>query len=285
MKITAVICSRNDNYGGNLNGRATFCLNSMVETFDEIFYIDWNSPTQSLLYEIWPNLLKTGKIKHIQITPEVAEVMTKYDPDAQKCCEVLARNIGLRRASGDWIVSTNIDIIAPKRELIEERIQNQLSKNTFYTISRRSVELEKLVPIGYLNVKEVREYLYTTITEERRYFEKVREGDDYSIINCCGDFQIAHRDIWNEIRGFEEHLIYPLFADTNVQKKAVMHGFELKALFDIPFFHIHHPINAGGFGTVNKKGNDAYKAIIGAGKTENPDTWGFSDVEIEYEVV
>ena len=30
--------------------------------------------------------------------------------------------------------------------------------------------------------------------------------------------------------------------------------------------------------------NDQYRAVIYQNKTENPDTWGFSDVEIEYEV-
>lgn len=284
MKLSAVICSRNDNYGGNLIERSTFCLNSMVDTFDEVWYIDWNSDTQSLLYEIWPNLLKVGKIRHIVIPPETAQVMTRFDPDAQKCCEVLARNIGIRRATGAWIISTNIDIIAPKREIIDKKIET-LNNKTFYTVSRRSVTVEEILPMGYENINNVRDFLYETITEERRYFEKVREGDDYSIINCCGDFQMAHRDIWYEIRSFEESLIYPLYADTNIQKKAVMHGFDLKALFDIPFFHIHHPVNAGGFGTVNKKGNDPVKAILNAGKTENDITWGFCDVEIEYEVI
>ena len=42
MKISAVIVSRNDNYGGYLNERATYCLNSAIDTYDEIFYIDWN---------------------------------------------------------------------------------------------------------------------------------------------------------------------------------------------------------------------------------------------------
>jgi hypothetical protein len=284
MKLSAVICSRNDNYGGNLIERSTFCLNSMVDTFDEVWYIDWNSDTQSLLYEIWPNLTKIGKINHIVIPPETVEIMTMYDPNAQKCCEVLARNIGLRRATGDWIISTNIDIIAPKREILEERI-TQLDAKTFYTVSRRSVYVEQIIPLGYQNIQTVRDFLYKTITDERRIFERVQQGDDYSIINCCGDFQMAHKNVWHEIRGFEQHLIYPLFADTNIQKKAVMHEFGLHALFDIPFFHIHHPVNAGGYGTVNKKGNDANIAIRNAGKTINPDTWGFSDVEIEYEVV
>ena len=47
MKTTAVIVSRNDNYGGNLIERSTYCINSSIETYDEVIYVDWNSPTHS----------------------------------------------------------------------------------------------------------------------------------------------------------------------------------------------------------------------------------------------
>ena len=43
MKISAVIVSRNDGYGGHLNERATYCFNSAIDTYDEVIYVDWNS--------------------------------------------------------------------------------------------------------------------------------------------------------------------------------------------------------------------------------------------------
>ena len=36
MKISAVIISRNDNYGGYLNERATYAINSAINTYDEV---------------------------------------------------------------------------------------------------------------------------------------------------------------------------------------------------------------------------------------------------------
>ena len=42
MKLSAVVVTRNDNYGGNLNERATYCLNSLINTFDEVILVDWN---------------------------------------------------------------------------------------------------------------------------------------------------------------------------------------------------------------------------------------------------
>jgi len=95
--------------------------------------------------------------------------------------------------------------------------------------------------------------------------------------------------VWESIRGFEEVLIYPLYADTNVQKKAVKHGFGLKAIYNPPMFHINHGSKGWGGGGiadgVNKVGNDIYRAIVNQNQTENLDTWGFSTVEIEYEVI
>ena len=114
MKISAVIISRNDNYGGHLNERAIYAINSAINTYDEVIYVDWNSPTHSLLWDIKDNLQLKGNLKHFIIPPDIAKVLTNYDEHAQVCCEVLARNIGIRRAKGDHIVSTNIDIIHPK---------------------------------------------------------------------------------------------------------------------------------------------------------------------------
>jgi len=291
MKLTAVVVARNDNYGGDLNDRATYCLNSLIDTFDEVILVDWNSPdNHPLLWDIKDNIQGKGNLKHIVITPEVASMLTNNDPHAQVCSEVLGRNIGIRRASGDYIVSTNIDVIAPRRDELEATIKNDLNDNTFYTISRRHTEWKDIEAFHggerkYGEWRELREHLIEN-SEERKYEETVVEGDNYSIINCCGDFQLAHKNIWNEIRGFEEELIYVLYSDTNVQKKAIKHGFDLKAIYSPALFHIYHGKGGGGFlDGINRKVNDMYRAVTAQEKTENADTWGFEPIEIEYEVL
>ena len=104
--------------------------------------------------------------------------------------------------------------------------------------------------------------------------------------DLCGDFQLANKKIWHDLRGMEEDLIYALYADTNVQKKSVMHGYKLKAIYNPAFFHINHGRGGGGFLTgVNRKANDMYRAIINQNKTQNKETWGFGDIEIEQEIL
>lgn len=289
MKVTAVIVSRNDNYGGHLNERATYAINSAIGTYDEVIYVDWNSETHSLLWDIKDNLQLKGNLKHFVIPPKAASQLTNYDSNAQKCCEVLARNIGLRRAEGDWKVSTNIDIIHPSRESLESAINN-LNKDTFYTISRRHADWKMIKEFHGGDMKfedwaPLRDHL-TENSEERHFDEKTVSGDDYSIINCCGDYQIASKEVWNDIRGMEEDLIYSLYADTNVQKKAVMHGFGLKALYEPALFHIEHGKGGGGFlDGINKVTNNPHRAILNQNKTQNSEEWGFSDIDIEYEVL
>jgi hypothetical protein len=286
MKISAVIVSRNDNYGGHLNERASYCLQSSIDTYDEVIYVDWNSPTKSLLYDISKNINFKGNLKHIVISPEIASILTTYDPYASVCCEVLGRNIGIRRATGDYIVSTNIDIIAPKRNKLEEIIST-LEPNTFYTFSRRNTNIPEILNFHgndefmYQDYDKLREYL---ITENKQPLEAI--NDNCSLINCCGDFQIAPKEIWNHVKGFEEELVYSMYSDSNVHKKAMYYGYNVKALFDLEFYHIDHGKGGGGFlDGINKKSNDPYKALISQQESTNPDTWGFSDIEIEYETL
>lgn len=291
MKISAVIVSRNDNYGGHLNERAIYAINSAIDSFDEVFYIDWNSENHSLLYDIENNLQFKGNLKHIVITPEIASMFTSYDPHAQKCCEVLARNIGIRRATGDYIVSTNIDIIQPKREDILKVIEEK-GPDSFTTISRREVEWDYIKEFqggdyNFANWSAFRDDAYKTSVPRDASNIDTTPNDEYSLINCCGDFQLASKKVWYDIKGFEESLIYPLFADTNVQKKAKVLGYSLSGQYSPPLFHINHGSRGwggGGFADgINKKQNDINRAIHDIQESLNKDSWGFSDIDIEYE--
>ena len=61
-------------------------------------------------------------------------------------------------------------------------------------------------------------------------------GDPWSLVICCGDYQVAHRDLWHKMRGFEESMIYRNFADTNLMKKGSIYGKISK--LKLPIFHL-----------------------------------------------
>ena len=283
MKTAALLYVRNDGY--KEDDRVVVCLSSMLDTFDEVILLDWNSPEgkNPLLWNIKDKLPKTGRLKHYVIPPYAATALTYEDPHAQACTQVISSNIMLRRCDADWMVSATIDIIAPKRELLVDFL-NKADQNTFYTFSRRDFEIEDLKKFGFDKWKEYRDYLDDTSTP--RYFPaRVTPNDDYSIINCCGDFQLAHKSVWDKIKGYEEQMIYACFQDTNIQKKAVLNGCGLEAVYDVPLYHMSHVgMTNDGSSPSKQYYNDAWDWVENFTESENRDNWGYADIDIEFEI-
>lgn len=270
MTITAVIISRNDNYGGHLNHRSALCLINFIERYDEVIYVDWNSENRSLLEEIRSLVPKKGKLKHIVVTKQMIESFGLGLSNIQ-IVEVLARNIGIRLATSDFIVSTNIDIIADRPNL------TSLDYDTLYVAPRRDVEPHEFLRVQ--NHKDFGDYLITNFQnylakpDANRIPEDV--GDPWSTVVCCGDYQLAHKNLWYKMKGFEESMIYRNFADSNLMKKGAMCGVISK--LDLPVFHMNHYGHGDGSGGVTSS-NDKYKYIQNFQQTENSENWG----KVEY---
>jgi len=262
MKIASVVVNRNDGYKDFERGLIHF--KSMIKSFDEVNYIDWNSNYGSFIWEIENKLPKKNKIKHYCIPEEVVNKLI-FDQNAQKCNEAISRNIAIRRTDADWIISTNLDIIPPTRKELKALIKN-LDKNTFYTISRR--EAPKDIIYNSKNEKELRESLRTI--PARHFPARVTPNDNYSLINCCGDFQIAHRDVWNNIKVYEpalyhmEHGAYFTKADGT---------------------RVHDSENEGAYKGESQAYNDAFTWVENFQSTKNISDWGLSHLDIEVEVI
>ena len=288
-KTAVIVFGRNDGY--KEKERFAIHLTTMLETFDEVIYIDWNSPTHSFLYEVLDMIPKTGRLKHFAIPPEYAKMLSNNDEKAQICNSVLSFNLGLRRTDAEWIVLSTTDIIPPTKEVLHKFI-SQANKNSFYTFSRRDIEYDNVIA-NLDNLDEYRKTLDKTI--EPRYFPtKVTPNDEYSIFNCCGDFQLAPKNLWYKLRGYEEPMLYACFVDTNVQKKSVLYGFNLVPVYDVPLYHMSHKgMGNDGASPSKQYYNDAWQWVEYFDKYEehghnmfsrNEDTWGYSNVEIEFEI-
>lgn len=280
MKISVVLCGRNDNYGGFLNERATYSINSIIEQVDEVIYVDWNGEDKPLTDVI--NIKDRSKLKLIVVSPkDCKELMGQENyTKGQKMCEVLARNIGLRRATGDIIISSNIDIIFPKRYLIEHLITTS-NENEMITLTKHDVNLQELdkqfhgnldvelLPViyGLNSIKERIMSPYLKINKEmiEQYPEQAHHNLA-SIICACGDFQMAHRSMWHKIKGFEESGIKRSYTDTQLQYKVIMSGGTVRATTFPPVYHIDH----------ERDNSPALQNSMNMVKTtNNSDNWGF----------
>lgn len=278
---TVVIPTRNDNYGMFLAERAMQCLNCMVEVFDEVILVDWNSPHDLPMFNQIQNYVQpTGKIRSIVVDRNF--VKQNVPEDAQQCCEVLARNIGIRRAKGDWIVSSNIDVIPTTFNT------DSMNPQTMYTVAKLNVpESVHLIHLLQFSPQDKMKVLIQNKNqfEKMEFIQKYDPADIYSIVIGCGDFQAAHKDVWNSIRGFEEALVYRCFSDSNVQAKTANLSGHSVGLLDLDWFHLEHKNNpyfwAKDGSTKRNNKDEAFNKYL---KTHNTDTWGFSDVSFREEI-
>ena len=244
-------------------------------------------------------LIKNSKkIKHIVVKPsEISQMIPKNVP---QICHVLARNIGLRRSTGDYILSTNIDIIVPSRKEILELVKND-QKDSMFIVSRKDIDSEftksvftecpeKLFNIlsNYCN-RINREVDRDPVKVFTKYAKSQVEGVlleshlKYSVIGNCGDFQLASKELWNSIKGFEEGMINSAWGtDSSIQAKVVKNNFKLKISTKPNVYHISHGNRSHGNTPVT---NDMYKYFINIGKSHNDDSWGFSNYNFEQEII
>ena len=270
--VAAVIVSRNDDYGGNLRERAAYALSSAMATFDKVLYVDWASPSANLLHEIGDRLPASGSLSLIRVAPDHAAHLVQHDPDAQPCCEVLGRNIGIRRlvAQGfDYIVSSNIDIVFPGAETLRAFVRRRLAPHRMVTVARRNVGLDDVRRVGSDDPLAASRALQAHLASYPQ--QPAHTGDAFSLITACGDFQIAPRRVWEVIRGFEQRMIYRQLADTGVQAKAIAAGFEVATDRDLPIFHVAHGEGGGGHGRRNR----SWRMVPPLRITNNPADWGF----------
>jgi hypothetical protein len=285
--ISSVCISRNDDYSDNLAKRMTLALASHIHAFDEVVYVDWNTdfgkPTMDdvIRERLVPIVGKNiSKLRTIVVTAEQVRSM-QLPSDAQDCCEVLARNVGIRRALGDYIVSTNCDIMYPVFN------RNNLNPETLIASPRFEIDSLEFVDRLYDSILSESDLLNIQrwFVENQKQFRRQEQCHDaYSRIICCGDCQVAHRNLWFDIRGFEESMVYRIGADSNVMMKAVAHNFKVNVEFaNIVPLHLYHVTSSYLAKTSSQRHNDPvfWNELR---KTANADSWGFANMEFETKI-
>jgi hypothetical protein len=276
VKKSVILTSRNDDYGGNLHKRTTMALTSLIEHHDEVIFVDWKTKNgEGVISNIKNKLPHTKKLKCIQVSDEF---LTKKYPHIANytIIESIGRNIGMRRAENEYIISTNIDIVSTPLD------NSVLKENVFYTVPRRDVD--ENFHLGFQSYEE----LYNTIWANRdSYRPKERidsEQDKWSLINCCGDYQIGHKNVWNQMKGFEESISFGCGIDTNVMKKASWYS--TIEVLDHYIFHLNHGKN--GDRDENESVppmSDQNSIIRDFTETTNSDNWGMFNEDLPIELI
>ena len=280
-KLSAVITGRNDDYSGDLHLRMIPSINSFLEEYDEVVYVDFNSKNGSYINNIKQHIKPTKKLKAITVSPTDVENISKNY--SEKFIEVFARNIGIRRASGDYILSTNPDIICTRPD------DNILQEDVMYTAARRDVPIELYTRYSSGDLKNILLNNINLFQKKPRVIDENGNpiwdpNDRWSVVVCCGDYQLAHKDVWNKIKGFEESATGRCYADSNLMKKAALCSYELKEL-ELSVFHLNHNTPKYIKNDNETPKNCQVTYVQNFNSSTNKDTWGFSDLTFQEEII
>jgi len=143
--LSVVAASRNDNHGDNLDQRTNLFIKSLAENCkkhkikSELILVEWNqipnTKTLSDRLDLISNEYLTSKI----ITVSQDHHLKFKNSDRLKFYQMIAKNVGIRRASGKFVLATNVDVIINKK-IYEFISQRKLEKKTIYRCNRHCID-------------------------------------------------------------------------------------------------------------------------------------------------
>lgn len=238
--ISFVVAARNDNYGGGFLYRIQVFVNALLALCQkhhleaELVIVEWNPPQDRPRLKdaiSWPRSSEWPLAIRII---EVPAALHNQLPNADKMpmFEYIAKNVGIRRARGEYILATNADIIFSS-SLIEFLSKRKLSKDCFYRIDRYDVniqnapddiaQLERICEANWLYVcklidrfprdeyykpklKKVLNCLIHPLALRGRLLmiHKAKRMSAGLHLNAPGDFFLMANNWWHRLKGYPE---------------------------------------------------------------------------------
>ena len=321
--LSIVIAVRNDNYGGDFIQRLQNFIRWNTDLLEkhkvatEIVLVNWNpienKPTlkesikwvknrQYVAYRI----ITVPKEVHLQFCDqEVRKVLPLY--------EYLAKNVGIRRANGQFVLAMNPDIQIDER-IIRKISSKKLESNRFYRANRIDFKNGNINNKTSLWLKGFK-YSKTDFLWLKKVVNKVKclwrvhsvkfewffniiswkvyyHNAEYKYqCNVSGDFLLMHKKSWLKLKGNPENTFLPLHTDALMVVMAGTSGLK-EYIFKYSIYHQEHNRRFDASEKQNQENRTAYvyfqeeaqkminnkKAII-----YNNDSWGLINFELQEE--
>ncbi len=116
--LSVVATARNDNHGGNMLRRMQIFINGLIEQSrrhqvpTELILVEWNPPgdrpslAEALSWQVEDELCT---VRIVQVPPDVHNQL-RY-ASSLPLFQMIAKNVGIRRATGEFVLATNIDLL------------------------------------------------------------------------------------------------------------------------------------------------------------------------------
>ena len=250
--ISVVIVARNDNYGENFLLR----LNTFVRNLDhqvknypdllELVIVEWNPLPGKLLQDV---VIKT---QHLPVRIITVPGLVHNTLDAPiPVLEFHGKNTGIRRARGEYVLTTNPDILL-SNELINEFARRWLRKDHFYRTDRydyvgtgiENINSDALVEFAVANTFQAHMANGSADVPAGSEVSVLPASDptvQYLHTNGAGDFILASREVFFTARGLWENTQQRWHMDSYSVIRLAATGLK-QTIFTNPMcaFHMHH---------------------------------------------
>ncbi len=140
--VSVVATSRNDDHGGDMLRRMQIFVSAWIEQCrrhglaSELVLVEWNPPSgREPLSEAlqWPRDPGPCTVRVVTV-PEACHRRYRHS-ESLPLFQMIAKNVGIRRARAPFVLSTNVDILFSD-ELVSYLAAGGLEKGRFYRIDR-----------------------------------------------------------------------------------------------------------------------------------------------------
>jgi len=279
--LSIVATSRNDNHGGDLNKRTAAFLNSIyyqakrTQLKVEVILVEWNPPKDKpLLNEVLPKPFDNAfvSLRYIVVPKEIHD---EYINSSKiPLYQMMAKNVGIKRAKGEFVLCTNIDIIF-SNDCFNEFAKKEFKNGFFYRANRCDVpndvlnienENEKLLFCRNNIIKRIGKspnqealslvsnlnnkiYFFTSVA---RFFNFIvatlwklnnKNQFPYYLLDfeACGDFTLMSKHDWSKIEGYNELDMYSIHIDSMALWASTAMGIKQKIFsHEKCIYHIYH---------------------------------------------
>ncbi len=283
--LSIVAVSRNDDHGGQMHARMCKFVEGVLywtRLYDwdaELILVDWNPPAdRPPLAEALPQPGPDDRltVRYITVPPELHNAYRLSD--VLGLFQMTGKNVGIRRARGQYILCTNVDVIFSKH-LAEWLGQKQLEPGYVYRANRADVPADMVdapldnfdglawpralrvlgkngrypyftgsVPSWLFKKKDWYRTLLLNLIHgwHKRYYHEYKYSEvdsKTSLLDtmACGDFKLMSKADWESIEGYMEADLYSLHIDSLGLGMAVAKGIEQKILpGEQVIFHLDH---------------------------------------------
>ena len=143
--LSVVVTARNDDHGGDPLYRMQVFIDSLVAQCDahdlpaELIIVEWNPPAdRPRLADVlrWPIAGSKCDVRIIEVPAELHATLDHAE--RLPLFQMIAKNVGIRRARGDFVLATNIDVLFDEG-LIAYVAARRLVNGHFYRVDRYDV--------------------------------------------------------------------------------------------------------------------------------------------------